>query len=297
MTLNITVASPRFVICATDRRLTYSHTRKIVTEQSTKLTMLRCIDALSLIAYNGIGKHQGKTPADWLQELDNRVGLTTLTLKCVLQAIREEAESRIATLPTNCDRRHSFVLGAWGRGRTWICVISNYESACSEVTFDKAQDRFEISALPEEAGREVRVLVTGSTQDAIREDLAKIGKVAKKAGAAGADIKNLCVKMIQHTARKRNRRGTVGSSVLWAIAERFRGVEGGLDVPGGTAIQEMPRMIVPGMQCKDIRIEVPRGEPISWGKPFPLPEAQCSKCRNPVPLGYKVCGVCGTAIS
>lgn len=297
MTLNITVASPRFVISSSDRRLTSSPTRKILTEQSTKLTMLRCQDALSLIAYNGIGKYQGKTPADWLQELDNKVGLSTLPFKDVLQAIREESEMRISTLPKNCDHRHSFVLGTWGHGRTWICVISNYENACNEATLDKAQDRFEISALPEEAGREVRVLVTGSTQDVNLADLSKIGSVAKKAGAAGVDIKNLCVQMIQNAARKRNGRGSVGSSVLWAIAERSKGVEGGLDVPGGTVIQEMPRMIVPGMQLKDIRIELPVLEPISWGKPFPLPETQCSNCRSPVPLGYRECGVCGQPIS
>lgn len=262
-----------------------------------KLTMLRCKDALSFIAYNGIGNHLGKTPADWLQELDSRIGLTALPFKDVLQAIRKEAKNRIETLPGNCDRRHTFVLGAWGKGRTWICVISNYESAVSNVIFNEAQDQFHISSLPEELGREVRVLVTGSTQDVNLDDLDRIGNVARERGAAGIDIKNLCVKMIQNTARKRNGMGPVGSSVIWVIADKFRGIEGGLDVLGGTTIQELPRMIVPGMQLKDIRIEAPQGEPISWGKPFPLSETRCPKCKNKVPLGYKLCGVCGATIS
>jgi hypothetical protein len=292
VSLNITVASPKLIICATDRRLTDGNTRKIVTERSTKLTMLRCIDALALIAYNGIGRFEGKTPSDWLQELDGKIGLTKMRFRDVLESIRQDVQQRINRIPKQ-HRRHTFALGVWGQGRTWICVISNYERAGKGGRCDTAGDQFEISVLPQNDGMETRALATGSTQDVDLTDFRKIVQVAKKAGAEGKDIKNLCVAAIQKTAHRRNT-GPVGSSVLWAIAERHKDVEGGLDVLGGTEITEIPNMITPGVHMKDIRIGAPKGEPLLWGKPFPLPEELCKSCRNPVPLGYRICPVCGT---
>jgi hypothetical protein len=112
MTLNVTVASPRVLISCSDRRLTNTLTGGIITEQSTKLTQLVCKDALALIAYNGIGRFQGESPAQWLLKLDQRVHLTDLPFKEVLQAIREECDSRIANIANSFERRHTFVLGA-----------------------------------------------------------------------------------------------------------------------------------------------------------------------------------------
>lgn len=297
LSLNITVATPKLVICATDRRLLNGDSGRIVTERSTKLTMLRCKNALSLVTYNGIGRYLGKTPSDWLLDLEGRIRLTSMNFKDVLEAIRREAEDRAARVPAK-HRRHTFVLGAWGGGRTWLCVISNYESAAEIGASDVARPSFDISALPQAEGMETRVLVTGSTQRFDSADLKKIGSVAKKAGAAGVDIKNLCVQAVQRTAERGKRRGPVGSSVLWAIAERYKGVEAGLEVPGGTAVHELPNIIGPGGMMKDVRVEgsKSRTDAISLGKPFPLPEQSCPTCRNPVPLGYARCAICGEKI-
>lgn len=296
MSLNITVASPRLVLCVSDRRLVNVNTGKIVTERSTKLTVLYCKNALALITYNGVGEYEGKTPADWLLELDDRVELTALPFKDVLQAIKGEASSRLAKVPASSAKRHTFVLGAWGKGHTWICMISNYEEACSEKTYDKAQNEFQITGLPESPGAETRVVVTGAVEYVDREDCEKVVRVAKRAGAAGVDIKNLCIKAVKNAAKQRKGRGPVGSSVLWGVAEKYQGIEWGLGVQSGTRIVEAPNFIAPGWKTSDMRIEVSRGDSVSWGKPFPLPEAPCPACRNPVPLGYEFCGVCGMRI-
>jgi hypothetical protein len=293
MSLNTTIASPRTLVLATDRRLTNMDTRKIETERSTKLTVLYCADALALIAYNGVGRYGQRTPSDWLLELQERKSLATMPLRDVLQSIKKEAEERIGTMPVALDRRHTFVIAAWGKGRTWICVISNYEKSDGTL-LAKPSCTFEIWAMPENPGSETRVLVTGAMQDFSREDGKRICRAASHAGAAPRDLKNLCVKVIQNTAEWRQRRGTVGTSVLWAIAERYKGVEAGLDLPGGTQIQEAPNLITPSALFTDIRIEAPRGEPLSLGKPVSLPESPCTACGTPVPLGYTQCGVCKT---
>jgi hypothetical protein len=106
------------------------------------------------------------------------------------------------------------------------------------------------------------------------------------------------VKLIRNAARRSNNKGAIGTSVLWAIAERYAsGVEGGLDVAGGTTVHTLPNMIKPEMRVKDIRVETLRGPSVTWGKPFPLPEKRCLHCGNPVPLGYAQCGVCGCKMS
>ncbi len=297
MTLNIMVATPRYVICATDCRLVNVDNGRITTEQSTKLTVLWCVDAVALIAYNGIGLFQRKTPADWILELENKAKLTSLPLKEVLQLLRTEAEVLIRNVPKRFDRRHTFVVGAWMHGQTSIFVVSNYEEAQSEKTEKEAKDQFSISELSQMPDAETRVLATGSTNDLDEKDGILISRVAKRSGAAGVDIKNLCVTAIRNAAYRRRNRGPVGTNVLWAIAERYEDIEGGLDVAGGTTIHAMPNLIRPGMQMKDIRIEIPHGEPLSWGKPFPLPETYCVNCRNPVPLGFKQCSVCGSKVA
>jgi hypothetical protein len=252
---------------------------------------------LALIAYNGIGRIWKETPADWLLELDGKVGLTRLPFKDVLQEMRSDTESRLRKISIDRKKkRHSFVIGAWGRGKTWICLISNYENLGTNEVKESAQDYFTISALPEVPGGEIRVVVTGDTNKLDPEYGAKIVSVAKKRGAAGIDIKNLCVKAIQKTSERQRRKGTIGTSVLWAIAERSREPRGGLDVPGGTTVQEMPNLIVPRMQITNIRVETPRSTSVSWGKSFPLPETICRNCKNPIPLGYKECGICGKRI-
>lgn len=293
MTLNVTVTSPRFLISCSDRRLTNSLTGGIVTEQSTKLTQLVCKNALTLISYNGIGKWDGKTPSDWLLDLNHKVQLTALTLIDVLEAVREECDRRIAMLPKAVERRFTFVFGVWGHSSVYI--ISNYESATSEAILAKARDRFEISFSREL--QYIRIIVTGSTQCVNVADMEKIVQVGKKAGAHTVDVKNLCVRLIQNAWRKNRGRGPVGSGVLWAFKDRgAMGVQGGFDVPGGSRIHVGPNLIIPGMQLSDIRSES-GAKPLSLGKGRVLPEQKCIRCKNPVPLGYKQCGVCGEPVT
>jgi hypothetical protein len=217
-------------------------------------------------------------------------------LNDVLQKLSFEAQEKMGQIPRNYDRRHTFVVGAWEQDISSIYVVSNYEEANTEKVESKASDSFIVSKVLYEPGGEVRILVTGATTDIDAQDCIRLLQVAKKPGAAGVDIKNLCAKAISNASGRRKNKGTIGSSVLWAIAEKYQDVQGGLDVVGGTTVQTMPNAIMPNIQIKDIRIETPRAKPITWGQPFPLPENHCQKCGNPVPLGYQRCGVCGNDI-
>ncbi len=292
MTLNITVATPRVLLAATDRRLTNPRTRAIRTERSTKLTVLEHPSGVALITYNGIGSFRDKTPADWLLELASRVQLASLPLSDALEAIRSDAEQRIASLPRGTDRRHSFVVGAWEDGRASIYVVSNYEDAVGDGAESQARARFTVSVSKPAPGRDVLVLATGSTDHLVDSAFLKIGAVAKRRGAAGIDVKNLVAKAIASASEVGRRRSRIGASVLWAVAEIGRPVEAGLDVPDGTTVQEMPNLIQQGLLFRQPMIAVGTAASAMWNHTYGPDETVCSNCGAPLPVGYSACGVC-----
>lgn len=295
MTLNITVASPRFVICATDRRLINVNTKRIATEQSTKLTLFYCKDAVGLIVYNGIGRIQAKTPSDWILELDQKVNFSAHTIDDIAVFLRDYANAQFRSISQLLDLRHSFIIGALSERLSRIIAVSNYEEANSEKTEAKARSQFAISEAVSTLNHEVRVLATGATNNIFESDFQKLVQVAGKSGATGTDIKNLCVKAIRNAATSKNNKGSIGSSVLWSILERGKGPQSGLDVLGGTTILVSPNIIDGAIKYKDILLETSKTQDkfLLEGKPSPLPENICGNCGNPVPLGYNQCGVCG----
>ena len=298
MTLNISVATPNALVAVSDRRLTHMGTGRITDERSTKMTVLTCANARMIITYNGIGRlPNGSTPADWLIELNDRRGLTGMSLEEVLQAIKEDAQARLLPYSRRA-RRHTFAIAAASASGTSIYSVSNYETATNNTTYPEGTDSFSISEMPSGLGRESRIMATGSTQDLSSDDFKRLRKAATAAGAKAADIKNLCVGIVQEAARHQKGLGPVGSSVLWVAAHRGDGWTWGLDVEGGTSVTELPNTISPSGVMKGIRIEAvqPQSQSLTHGMGPLLREKPCSKCGNPVPTGYKQCGSCGTPV-
>ncbi|MDX9789175.1 MAG: hypothetical protein RBT11_20555 [Desulfobacterales bacterium] len=302
MTLSITVATPRLLIAASDRRLTEPIKCGIYTERSTKLTVLEHPTGVAFITYNGIGLIKDKTPSDWLWELGSRVKLAHLSLHNVLDAIRKEAERQIVFIPISGNRRHSFIIGARENGIASIYVVSNYERADTNGAASKAFSHFTVSCSRLKPGSEVIVFAAGRTEYLDENSFRKIAKVAQRRGAAGVDVKNLIVKAIVAASDKGGRKAGIGASVSWAVSDVLKkGHDFGLDVPDGTTILELPNLIQRGAQYGDIVVAVGPSASKMWEKSNaekwnkwrrPKLETSCPNCGAPVPLGYLMCGVC-----
>jgi hypothetical protein len=271
MSLNFTVASAKFILCTTDRRLTNLKTGEVVSERSTKLTHFTCADATGLITYNGIGRLDGMTPSDWLAELPS----FDIPFPALVQSIKNDCERRI-TRPANLDSRHSFVIGAIVNVQPHVVLVSNYEhfetgsAAKARTSFDISFKRMSLD-LPLTDPPAVEVIATGATNSGVKKAASEIFRMVQQ-GAERHCIKARCVKATRDRSYGDRRRASVGTSVLWAIVDSGnRKSIGGLDVVGGTAQWELPNVLSPIVRTKDLVIS---SFPINTG------ETSCPKCRT-----------------
>jgi hypothetical protein len=103
MTMNVLIATRDFAMCASDQRLTESSGR-IVTERSMKVTAFQCRDMIGFVTYNGIGRDQsGRTPSDWILEIDN---LSALNFEEMTAHLKQLAELKVAALPDYAHSSH-----------------------------------------------------------------------------------------------------------------------------------------------------------------------------------------------
>jgi hypothetical protein len=284
-----------YLVCTTDRRLTLPANGKIVTERSTKLTWFTCADATGFVTYNGIGSdHLGKTPSEWLLELESNTRFSTKPFPEVVDLIRLDTGFRIRRLPGNVDRRHTFVVCALYLYLPTIALISNHESVhLPALTGDPKSEfsqsflRANVNAGPD-APPPNACVVTGSTQF-VDEKRCEAIRARARAGAPAAAIRQLCIGLIRDAANRTERKGPIGTSVLWGILDlRTGNAETGLDVIGGSSIHESPNAITTAYQMKDVYVRAGGDFLGSKG----LTESNCPICGAPIPFGYGRCGVC-----
>jgi hypothetical protein len=297
MTLNIVIATPRFIVCAADRRLT-SPEGKIITELSCKLTYFECKDARGCITYNGIGwDHEKLTPNDWVA--DEHASITGSTLDEVGTHLALIANTKIAGLPDYfSDRRHSFLIGAYWRDVIPVIhLVSNYETLRDESVSDNARPEFEIEkcAATRLDGR--GAVVTGTTnvlrKSTTKRVMAKIDNMTRPRRAEA-----ITVKVIRDASYSTNRLGTIGTSVNSAILQPAQPVESRFHVVGGTKIQQHINFLTPKLVIRDPvmgkgLLPIDKAERMTTGKGKPVAEHKCFACSNPVPEGFRKCGVCG----
>ncbi len=236
MTISITVVCPRFLVAAVDRRLVSTGRRRILAEQSTKLTSLRCADAVMLITYAGIGEFRGQTPTEWISALASRANLKALCFREVLDALAVDAGERLSHVPHGVDRRHTFVVGAFAKGSPSICLVSNFETLTANGDIARSggqvNDRFVVSAVPERTNS--WTVPIGAAEQLDDADMRRIKRAANTPDAAGTDVKNLCVTAIWNAAERARAKLIVGNSVLWAVIDQARqGIASGVDDRGG----------------------------------------------------------------
>lgn len=298
MTLNLTLLTREFAICVVDRRLS-APTGGILSERGNKLTMFECDGARGFVTYNGIGSDDvGKSPNDWMADNPH---LPTLPLDRFVNAIKLDANKRLARLASKgVDVRHSFVIAGFASA-PFICLLSNYEDLVGEGARAKAR-----AQLSDHWGRingdskSGYILLATGDFPPDRRRLVNPVLEALKIGRAPQRIRTRMTKVIRDVAYGRDRQGSVGTSVHSAILPAQGECEVSTDVVGGTTLLESPNFLSPSIMMRDIYVDV-SGNPGARSRYSRvrrralIKETKCDSCGAPVPEGYRQCGVCDKA--
>lgn len=295
MTLNLSLVTDAVAICVTDRRLS-APAGGIVSERGNKLTAFTCQNARGFITYTGIGRDDtGRSPNDWIVE--NPL-LPTLPFDQFVEALKRMADQRLSRLAAKgYDVRHSFVLGGFLAGTPVAVMISNFESLGENGHRAQADPELSISyCLPsKDAQTSTLIVATGDIPFDRKGRIEQIGRLAKK-GAKPGELRAKMTKLLRDVAYQADRDGSVGTSVLRIIIPRWGEPEMDTDIVGGSSLLEGPHIIAPDMMIRDVYIDVSGGEAASRysrvHRKVLIKERPCSKCRAPVPEGYRRCGRC-----
>jgi len=299
MSLNVTVVTWSYIACVTDRRLTRCD-GKILSERSTKLT---CFDLQSgvrgFITYNGIGcGADGITPSDWIANLPLREGMS---LKDLAELIKANAEPRIQALAPQFqgNPRHTFVIGAFVGAVPFLVQLSNYETLQDEGVKALAAPSLSIEFVEAKSlTSRGAFIMTGATPQTKNSDKKKLIELLDN-NATPNQIVARTTKLIRDVSYRKDRIGTVGTSVLSGFWPQFGGADVASNVVGGSWINEVPNFITPGARYSNIYIgskptqaqRAMESGAASDGKGR-IAEAPCRACGAVVPEGYRRCGVC-----
>lgn len=306
MTLNVAVATWRYIACVADRRITgLGPGNPILSERSNKLTQFDLENGCrGFITYNGIGwDGDNRSPSQWLADLQLRRGMSLTDL---VQLIKEDAEPRIRRVaPLFSDNpRHSFVIAAFAGAKPVICLLSNYEHLNERKNDEQAAGelRVEWCAASDARGNGYAVFVAGALLPQTRRRIERDLVSAVRRGAPVQSVIKRITRAVRTTAFASHRVGSVGTSVHFGYLPQFGPASGGSDILGGATIHEGPNFISPSVKMTDLYLGGPterqrrlaRGEKVE-GPPV-LTEPLCRSCGAPVPEGYRRCGRCGAPI-
>ena len=225
-----------------------------------------------------------------------------MCLRQALECIAIDACARVNSLPSYyTDRRHTFVFGGYAYRVPWIALVSNYESLeTSEISVTARPEFAVFFKCPSNKGT-VATIATG-TLDSLKLSSLRAIRDEYRKGKSPQGIKNRCVKAIkdvEYRRRSKGLKGASGTSVVWAILNPGGGCEAGVDVPGGTSVNELPDMITSRFQTKEAYIQAGDAS-AQFASRFNkatgqglIVERLCRKCGTPVPDGYRKCGGCG----
>lgn len=295
MTLNLSLVTEEVAICVTDRRLS-APAGGIVSERSNKLTAFTCQNARGFITYTGIGRDDtGRSPNDWIVE--NPL-LPTLPFDQFVDAIKQMADQHLGRLAAQGnDVRHSFVLGGFVAGTPVAVMISNFETLGEDGHRAETDPELSVSYCLATPGAPTSTLIvaTGDIPSDRKSRIVQIGRLAKK-GAKPSELRAKMTKLLRDVAYNADREGSVGTSVSRIIIPRWGEPEMDTDVVGGASLLEGPNIIAPDIMIRDFYIDVSgNGSASRYSRVHRkalIKERPCSKCRAPVPEGYRRCGRC-----
>jgi hypothetical protein len=211
MSLNVTIASNRFVIQVDDLRLSQPVTCnrfKLYTDYAVKTTVVACLDAFIVCSYHGIGEYNNLRTDHWLIDTLIDIGADTLGLQDLCRKLRPRVECWYSNLrkKIDTDAAHSFIMSGYMNGSIPIVVLlSNYERfAKQELRAVSASEDFHTSAAVVRKGDPSSyALHIGGRSDKVREsDVELLRKLVQLQGANEKDILAVAVRTVRNAAKK-----------------------------------------------------------------------------------------------
>jgi len=147
MTLNLTLATPQYIIQTSDRRMISVPDGRILNDEANKGLVVKADDGIFSITFAGIGLCNGKRMDMWLAEklLDN--GVPELPVHKGVEILANLATDWFRTFPRMVDKRHTFIIAGWEKqGNDSRAVIWRVENCLSKEggALESAKDTFDI---------------------------------------------------------------------------------------------------------------------------------------------------------
>ena len=181
LTFNMTLATPGFVIQASDRRMVSVPDGKVCDDDANKGLVIKADDGVFSITFAGVGICYGKRVDHWLAEKSLDEGVPELPMSQGVQVISKLATDWFGTFPKSLNERHSFVVAGWERSgndsRAVAWRISNSVSEDGE-TLESAMDTFNVRRFDIKKPRAL-LQITGLTGAFSRDDRRIIGALLK----------------------------------------------------------------------------------------------------------------------
>jgi hypothetical protein len=172
LTFNMTLATPGFVIQASDRRMVSVPDGKVFNDDANKGLVIKADDGVFSITFAGIGSYYGKRVDHWLAEKSLDEGVPELPISRGVQIISKLATDWFTTFPKSLDKRHSFIIAGWEKlgndSRAVAWRISNSVSE-NEETPGSDMDTFHVKRFDIKKGRAL-LYITGLTGAFSRDD-------------------------------------------------------------------------------------------------------------------------------
>jgi hypothetical protein len=143
MTLNVTVATPRFIYQCADYRLLDWTTGQFTDFDTQKIVLTNNYRWIATICFAGVGRTHRVDVGKWLAELVSGIQ-PDAPLEHLLQEL-QTADEWLAEVPPPRNR-HSFSVGAFVGGRPQFALVSNFE-AINAPPLSVARGRLSVSLM------------------------------------------------------------------------------------------------------------------------------------------------------
>lgn len=154
MTINITLATPNYIIQTSDRRMISIPDGNIYDDDANKGLVMKSDDGICSITFAGIGLHNGKRVDIWLAEKLLDEGVPELPIHQGVEVIAKLATDWFSTFPQGIDKRHIFIITGWELSKhDAIPVVWRVANCITEdgSTLESAGDAFDV--LKSEVGK------------------------------------------------------------------------------------------------------------------------------------------------
>lgn len=181
MTLNITLATPSYVIQASDRRMVSIPEGKVCDDEANKGLVIKADDGVFSITFAGIGRIYGKRVDIWLAEKLLDEGVPELPISQGVQVISRLATDWFGTFPKNLNKRHSFIIAGWEKsGNDSSAVAWRISNSITDdgKTLESAMNTFHVKKFDIKKPRAL-LQISGLTGAFSRDDKRRIEALLK----------------------------------------------------------------------------------------------------------------------